>query len=122
MTLAAAVGVLGALGAVLRYLVDGAVQDRTSGAMPYGTLTVNVAGSLILGVVAGVATAHADAATARTLIGTGLCGGLTTWSTASWESVRLVEEDLRGTALTFTLLNLVASLAAGGIGLVIGQA
>src|SRR5205807_5010494 len=51
--LALAVGLAGGVGAVARYLVDGAVQERTSGLCPFGTLTVNVAGSLILGVVAG---------------------------------------------------------------------
>ena len=117
MTLALAVGVAGAVGAVARYLLDGAVQDRTSGIFPYGTLTVNVAGSLVLGFLAGYTLSHTGGGTAKTIVGSGFCGALTTWSTASWETVRLAEEGATGTALGFTLVNLVASFAAAGIGI-----
>ncbi len=120
MALWVAVGLAGALGAVGRYLIDAAVQDRTALAFPFGTLTVNVVGSVILGVVAGVALHHAGAATTRAIVGTGFCGGLTTWSTASWETVRLSEERSTKAAITFTLVNLAASLTAGGVGLAIG--
>ena len=118
MTLALAVGVAGAVGAVARYLLDGAVQDRTAGSFPFGTLTVNVVGSLILGFLAGYVLSHAGGRTAKTVIGTGFCGGLTTWSTASWETVRLTEEGAISTAISFTLVNLVASFAAAAIGIV----
>ena len=120
MALWVAVGLAGAIGAVGRYLIDAAVQDRTAPAFPFGTLTVNVVGSVILGVVAGVALHHAGAATTRAIVGTGFCGGLTTWSTASWETVRLAEEGSTKAAVTFTLVNLAASLTAGGVGLAIG--
>jgi fluoride exporter len=119
MTLALAVGLAGAAGAVARYLVDGAVQDRMSGLFPFGTLTVNVAGSLVLGVLAGFTLSHTGGATAKTVVGTGFCGGLTTWSTASWETVRLTEEGATRTALMFTLANLLASFAAAALGLVV---
>ena len=119
MTLALAVGVAGAVGAIARYLLDGAVQDRTSGIFPYGTLTVNVAGSLVLGFLAGYTLSHTGGGTAKTVVGTGFCGALTTWSTASWETVRLAEEGAAGTALGFTLVNLIASFAAAGIGIAI---
>jgi fluoride exporter len=117
--LALVVGVAGALGAVARYLVDGAVQDRTSGLFPFGTITVNVIGSLILGLLAGTTLNHADWTTTQIIIGTGFCGGLTTWSTASWETVRLIEEGANGTALRHTLVNLTASLGAAGLGLLL---
>jgi CrcB protein len=119
MALALTVGVAGAIGAVARYLLDGAVQDRTSGPFPLGTLTVNVAGSLVLGLLAGIALHHASAATTKAIIGTGFCGGLTTWSAASWEAVRLVEEGSPRTAAAYTVVNLCASLAAGAVGLVV---
>ncbi|MBV8386325.1 MAG: fluoride efflux transporter CrcB [Acidimicrobiia bacterium] len=118
MTLAIAVGVAGAVGAVARFLLDGAVQDRTAGSFPFGTLTVNILGSLILGFLAGYVLSHTGGRTAETVIGTGFCGGLTTWSTASWESVRLAEEGAIFTAVSFTLINLVASFAAAAIGIV----
>ncbi len=119
MVIALAVGLAGAVGAVARYLLDGAVQDRTSGTFPFGTLTVNIVGSLILGLMAGAALRYAGTSTAKTIIGTGFCGGLTTWSAASWEAVRLADEDSTRAALTFTLTNLALSLGAGAIGLAI---
>src|SRR5207237_7875961 len=90
VTLAIVVGLAGAAGAVARYLLDGAVQDRTAGPFPFGTLTVNVVGSLVLGVLAGLALDHTGSSAVRTVLGAGFCGGLTTWSTASWETVRLL--------------------------------
>jgi CrcB protein len=117
--LALTVGLAGAAGAVARYLVDGAVQDRTSGDLPYGTLTVNMIGSLILGVVVGLSLDHHGLATIRAVVGTGLCGGMTTWSTAAWESVRLAEEDSAAAAARFTVVNLGASLAAAALGLLL---
>jgi len=117
MTLAVVVGVAGAIGAVARYLSDGAVQDRTAGLFPFGTLAVNVAGSLILGFLAGYVLSHTGGRTAKTIVGTGFCGALSTWSTASWETVRLAEEGAATTAFTFTLVNLVASFAAAAVGI-----
>ena len=117
MTLAVVVGVAGAVGAVARYLLDGAVQDRTAGSFPFGTLAVNVLGSLILGFLAGYVLSHTGGRTAKTVVGTGFCGGLTTWSTASWETVRLTEEGALSTAVSFTLINLTASFAAAAIGI-----
>jgi CrcB protein len=117
MLLALIVGVVGTAGAVARYLVDGAVQDRTSGLFPFGTLTVNVAGSLVFGLVAGIALRHSGAEHVETIVGTGFCGAFTTWSTASWETVRLAQEGEAKAAVGFTLANLALSLAAGAIGL-----
>jgi len=117
MTLAIVVGVAGAIGAVARYLLDGAVQDRTAGLFPFGTLAVNVVGSFILGFLAGYVLGHTGGRTAKTIIGTGFCGALTTWSTASWETVRLAEEGATTTAITFTLANVVASFAAAAVGI-----
>lgn len=117
MILALVVGVAGGVGAVLRYLTDGAVQDRVSGPMPYGTLTVNVAGSLLLGFLTGMGIYHSLSGDARAVLGAGLCGGLTTWSTASWESVRLVEDGCYRTAFVYTLGGLAAAVLAAGAGM-----
>ena len=119
MTVAIAVGVAGAIGAAARYLLDGAVQDRTAGPFPFGTLAVNVIGSLVLGFLAGYVLSHTGGRTARTIVGTGFCGALTTWSTASWETVRLAEEGAAPTAIAFTAVNLVASFAAAAVGIVL---
>ena len=120
MVLALAVGLAGATGAVTRYLVDGAVQDRTSGWFPFGTFAVNVAGSLIMGLVAGLVLHHIGGNPAKAVAGAGFCGGLTTWSTVSWETARLVEEGSTATAAVFTVANLLACLLAAGAGLLVG--
>jgi CrcB protein len=119
VVLALVVGLAGSVGAVGRYLLDGAVQDRTSGFFPYGTLTVNAVGSVILGCVAGIALRYAGAQTAETIIGTGFCGALTTWSTASWETVRLAQVGAAKVAVGYTLANLLLSLIVGGLGLLL---
>ncbi|MDX6354210.1 MAG: fluoride exporter, partial [Streptomyces sp.] len=73
------------VGAPLRYLTDRAVQSRHDSVFPWGTFAVNVAGCLILGVLTGAATEGAASAHLQLLIGTGLCGALTTYSTFSYE-------------------------------------
>jgi CrcB protein len=117
--LALAVGGAGAVGAVDRYLVDSWVRSRTRSPFPVGTLLVNVGGSFVLGLFAGLALTHAHTSTAKTVVGTGFCGGLTTWSTAAWETVRLAQDDSHGHAAGFTVANLVLSFLAGAAGLVI---
>ena len=117
MTLALAVAFGGALGAVLRYLADGAVGDRVGGPFPWGTLSVNVAGSLLLGFLIGLTWYHGLPEHWRLVLGTGFCGGLTTWSSASWETVRLAEEGLWRHAATYALGGLALALFAGAAGL-----
>ncbi len=79
-----------ALGAPLRYLTDRYVQSRHGNRLPWGTFTVNVVGSLLLGLLTGVGLAG-DAAW-QLIVGTGFCGALTTYSTFAWETVRLAEQ------------------------------
>ncbi|GAB7029166.1 fluoride efflux transporter CrcB [Streptomyces sp. NPDC021749] len=97
------------VGAPLRYLTDRAVQTRHDTLFPWGTFTVNVVGSLILGLVTGAVAAGAASAQAQLLIGTGFCGALTTYSTFSYETLRLAEDGAR----FFALANVLASVAVG---------
>ena len=99
----------GALGAPLRYVTDLLVQSRHDGVFPWGTFTVNVLGSLVLGATAAAVTLHGAPGWVLTLVGTGLCGALTTFSTFGFETVRLVED---GSWLEAGL-NAVAGLAVG---------
>ncbi|SCE96926.1 fluoride efflux transporter CrcB [Micromonospora mirobrigensis] len=101
-----------AVGAPLRYLTDRAVQARHHSPLPWGTLTVNVAGSLLLGAVAAV---PADPALTA-LVGTGFCGALTTWSTLSYETLRLTRDGNRHLALGYALGSLLAGLGAAWVG------
>jgi len=102
--------VLGAaVGAPLRYLADRFVRARLASAFPWGTFTVNVTGSFVLGFLIQGAAAHHVPGSVSALLGTGLCGALTTYSTFGYETVRLVEDRFRA----YALLNVVASVAAG---------
>jgi CrcB protein len=98
-----------AVGAPLRYLTDRSVQTRHDSVFPWGTFAVNVAGSTVLGVLAGAAAAGAASSHVQLLIGTGLCGALTTYSTFSYETLRLTEDGAR----FYAVVNVVGSLAAG---------
>lgn len=99
----------GLVGAPLRYLTDRAVRARHDSVFPWGTFVVNVVGCLVLGLLAGAVAAGAAGPRLQLLVGTGLCGALTTYSTFSYETLRLTET---GSGL-YAALNVVASVAAG---------
>lgn len=99
----------GALGAPLRYLADRAVQGRHDSVFPWGTFAVNAVGSLALGLLTGAVLAGGGGAGVRALLGTGLCGALTTYSTFSYETLRLAE---RGRPL-LAVANVAGSLLVG---------
>ena len=98
-----------AVGAPLRYLADRSVQARHDSVFPWGTFTVNIAGSFVLGVLIRGVALHAVPGSVNALLGTGLCGALTTYSTFGFETVRLLEERAR----TYAVLNVAASVVAG---------
>jgi fluoride exporter len=100
-----AVGLLGGCGAVARLLGDEAVSDLLPMTFPIGTFAVNMAGSLAIGVLAGVTT---DEQTLR-LLAIGLLGSFTTFSTWMFESQRLAEDGEPGP----TIANIVGSLLVG---------
>ncbi len=111
-----------AVGAPLRYLTDRAVQSRHDSLFPWGTFTVNVIGSLVLGVLTGLTLAGSGGSDLRLLLGTGFCGALTTYSTFSFETVRLIEQRARFFAVANLLGTLVAGLGSAVLGYAIGQA
>jgi fluoride exporter len=108
-----------AMGAPARYLIDGYVQDRTEGAFPWGTFAVNSSGCLLLGLLTGWGLYHHLDATVRTVLGTGGIGAYTTFSTFSFETVRLAEEGATNEAVRNTLANLIVGLAAASAGLAV---
>jgi len=122
MILLFVVGSAGGIGAALRYAVDRAVTLRLAGPFPWGTTFVNVGGAFLLGVLAGLAWFHGLGARWGDVLGTGFSGGLTTWSTASWETVRLVERGSHGEALFQAVGGLVAAALAAAIGVAIATA
>jgi CrcB protein len=100
------------VGAPLRYLTDRAVQARWGADFPWGTLAVNAAGSLVLGLVTGAVAARAASGQLQLLVGTGFCGALTTYSTFSYETLRLLESGTLRRAATNVAVSLVVGLAA----------
>jgi fluoride exporter len=98
-----------ALGAPSRWLTDGFTQARHDSVFPWGTFTVNIAGSLLLGFLLGASLEGDDFTRLMALAGTGFCGAFTTFSTFAYESVVLAEE---GSSLV-AVLNLVGSVLAG---------
>ena len=112
----------GAVGAPSRYLVDRWVQSRHASSLPWGTLVVNVAGCAVLGVVAGAADAADRPGWLLTLVGTGFCGALTTFSTLSFETVRLVEEGSARVAAAYVGLSVAVGLPVCGLGWAVGSA
>jgi CrcB protein len=111
-----------AIGAPLRYLVDRTVQARHDSVFPWGTLAVNVCGSLILGVLIGGSAAGGVPGGLATLLGTGLCGALSTYSTFGYETVRLFEDGDHFHALLNVAASVVAGLGAAFAGVTLAEA
>ncbi|HEX5540869.1 MAG TPA: fluoride efflux transporter CrcB [Micromonospora sp.] len=112
----------GALGALCRFLVDRAVNLLPFRPLPWGTITANITGSLLLGLISGGA--GSQPGWVGPLIATGFCGALTTYSTFSYETLRLAQNGPTGR--NWALLNVAATLAAGfgafGLGWYLGPA
>ncbi len=104
-----------AVGAPARYMTDRIVQTRWDTKFPFGTLTVNVVGSLILGVIM-AATLAGSPTNLDILLGTGFCGALTTYSTFSYETVRLLQERATSTAVTNAVITVIVGIAAAAAG------
>jgi CrcB protein len=112
------VALLGGAGAVARFVLDGAVSERTGDAFPWGTLAVNLSGAFLLGLLNGLDVAG----DALLLAGTGLLGSYTTFSTWMLESHRLGEDGEPGRMWMNLGLSLVAGLAAAALGRALGGA
>jgi CrcB protein len=121
MSLALYVSLAAALGAVARYTLDGLVQRRYPSVVPWGTFVINVSGSFALGVVAGLAGHHGLGTRWQLILGAGLLGGYTTWSTYMWETFALVDGRRLGIALQYLGWSLVAGLSAAAAGLALGR-
>lgn len=113
-----AMALAGGLGAAARFVVDGLVKARARSHFPAGTLTVNLLGSFVLGLVTGAVASGADARLSL-VAGTGFCGGFTTFSTASVEAVRLLGDRRPRTASAAVILNVVGCVALAWAGLIV---
>lgn len=121
-----AVALAGALGAVLRHLVDHVVQHRLlrgrpGSEFPRGIMAVNLSGSLALGLLVGAGVRHGLTAPWTTVAGTGLIGSYTTFSTLTFDTVRLAEDGRRAMSVLNMVVSLVAGIAAAWAGLALAS-
>ena len=119
----------GGMGAALRFAVDVAVTSRWRGRFPLAIFLVNVSGALALGVVLGLAGgglvggglvgggSDGEASLPVALLGVGVLGGYTTFSTASYDTVRLLREGRVGMSLAYAVGTMLASAVAAAVGL-----
>ncbi|MGB8022032.1 MAG: fluoride efflux transporter CrcB [Candidatus Nanopelagicales bacterium] len=104
-----------AVGAPSRWLLDQRIQSSHDSVFPWGTLTINVVGSLLLGFILGAVSLGHGSSELAALAGTGFCGGFTTFSTFGYETIRLVEDGSARQAgrnvLASLVLGMIAALA-----------
>lgn len=115
------VGLAGSLGAVARFVTDGTVRTRVASEVPVGTILINIVGSLILGVLTGLVEFHHVTATVTLVAGAGFCGGFTTFSTASFESVRLLQKGALAAAAVNITVTVAGTLVAAGAGIALAS-
>lgn len=112
------VAVLGGLGAVARFVIDSVISGRLGGGFPWGTLAVNLSGSFALGLLVGASISGA----ALLLLGTGLLGAYTTFSTWMLEAHRLGEDGQFRLLATYVGVSLALGFAAAALGRLLGAA
>ncbi len=116
-----AIAAAGAVGAPLRYVIDGALSGRVRTVFPFGTLAVNVTGSFVLGLITGLVLYHAFPANGRLIIGVGLIGAYTTFSTFTFETASLIERGEMRLAAWNVAGSVVLGAAAAAAGLALGS-
>lgn len=116
------VGLGGLAGTFARFGLQGAVQGWTGSRFPWGTFAVNVAGSFLVGFIARVGTGSALLAPeTRAGLLVGLCGGFTTFSTYSYETVQMLQAGAYARAAAYAAGSVVVSLAATVAGIVLAS-
>jgi CrcB protein len=111
----------GGVGAALRFVVDGLVRGRWRAAFPYGTVAINLSGSLVLGFLTGLVLSTVLTSSWELVLGTGIMGGYTTFSTASVETVRLAQEGRGSLAAVNAFGVIVGGVLLGFAGLLLGS-
>lgn len=109
----------GGLGACARFLLDGVINARRAGLWPWGTVLINMSGSFLLGLLTGLVTSHLLSAPWQLIIGTGFLGGYTTFSTASFETVKLLRDGKPLASALYALGTLGGSVLASLLGLLV---
>lgn len=111
MTLLLMIGLAGAIGTLARFGIGGWVQERAGTGFPWGTLLINITGSVILGFTFRYAEGTPIRPEIRAMVGIGFCGGFTTFSTFSYETARLLENGQWNRAALYIAGSVLLSLA-----------
>jgi|SRR5688572_2044826 fluoride exporter len=112
------VGLGGFLGSVARYVTAKVVDEKLNAVFPYGTLTVNILGSFLMGIVYILALRNTNLSeNGRLFLGVGFCGGFTTFSAFALENFRLIQEKLVGTSVLYMSVSVVAGILALAAGI-----
>ncbi|WP_066906731.1 fluoride efflux transporter FluC [Millisia brevis] len=114
------VALAGGVGAACRLMLDGVLRSRFPGRIPRGTIVINISGSFLLGLAAGVAASGFLPPVLYSVVGAGFMGGYTTFSTASFETVRLFQQGRWRLGVVNGFGVLIAAVAAAGLGLLLG--
>jgi CrcB protein len=120
------VAIGGALGSMTRYFVGGLVSEKTGGSFPWGTLVINVTGSFVIGILGALTAAHGKMTPQRQLLVTqllitGVCGGYTTFSSFSLQTLNLLRDGEWLYAVGNILLSVILCMIAVWIGYLLGN-
>lgn len=116
------VGAGGMLGSIARYITSKSIHEKVNAVFPFGTFTVNIAGSLVIGFLyAWLSRKTGGNESMKLLLGTGFCGGFTTFSAFAFENVDLLQQKLISTSVLYICLTLVIGFLAVLTGFALGK-
>lgn len=117
------IGAGGFIGSIVRYLSVVTVDKRLNHVFPFGTITVNILGSFLLGCILAVVMKKSGTYSDewKLLLGTGFCGGFTTFSAFAFENFNLLEQKFIGTAILYITFSLVGGMLAVWAGVILGK-
>lgn len=114
------VGLAGACGALVRYLLGWLILARTDSTFPWSTLLVNVTGAFLIGLISGLTTRGVLAPAMQPVLATGFLGGYTTFSTMSWEGVQALRGGSMRRCVWYLGGNVIPGLLAAALGMFLG--
>lgn len=114
------VGLAGAVGALLRYLLGRSIAERAGAQFPLGTLLINVTGAFVISLLFALTSHKLLNATAQVILATGFLGGYTTFSTMNWEGVQLARGGSTRMSMLYFGGSFALGLLAASLGLLVG--
>ena len=115
------IGLAGALGAVVRYVLARFIAERTGSTFPLGTLLINVTGAFLIAFIFALTAKKLIAPALQSILATGFLGGYTTFSTMNWEGIQLARRGCNTLSFLYFGSTFVLGIGAGILGLVLGQ-